>query len=214
MPPEVLAARLAFPMVMSRPELMLIAACVGSSPALLVCRLPFRKMSLAPIVTSRIVPPTFKAPSVKAPRLRVKSTLPVGENTPPVWLKSVLTVIAPLPPKLPTLNVTDPALSVPLAVSVPPMMLTAWVNDEVPPSVNEPPERMKFSLAVNWLATANPPETVMVCSPATLTNTVCPAAGTIRVLQLAPVFQLPEVPIQQTSTVQPPDSANCRSAPV
>ena len=49
---------------------------------------------------------------------------------------------------------------------------------------------------------------VMVCKPATLILTLCPAVGASPVLQLLPTDQSPLVPIQQSSTTQPTGKRN------
>ena len=131
--PEVNVRRLALPMLMSRPDTISIAFCVARRPALVACRLPPRMMSFAPRVARRIVPLVVSRPTLKAPRLRVRSTLPLGAKPPPVWLKSVATLIAPLPLKPPDERFTTPLLSVPLAISAPPLMASVPARFEMVP---------------------------------------------------------------------------------
>ena len=132
--PEVLLVRLvvlalAVPSRMSRPEVTDMAATLLANPLLVACRLPVIWMSFRPVVTSRMVPLLFSVPRLNSPRLRVRSTLPVGLNVPPVWLKSVLTVMLPEPPRTPADRFSTEAFSVLFDATVPPLMLKVptWV---------------------------------------------------------------------------------------
>ena len=82
--PEVKVRRLALPTVMLPPDTISIAFWVASRPALVACRLPPRLMSFAPTVARRMLPLVASGPMLKAPRLRVRSTLPLGAKLPPV----------------------------------------------------------------------------------------------------------------------------------
>ena len=188
--PEVLVIKSEVDLIrMSRPEVMLMAATLSARPALVVCNEPFKLMSNAPRVTRRIVPMLVKLPMLKLPKLRVKSTLPVGLNVPPVWLKSKLTVKLPAPLTEPDDRFNTGAENKPLMPRLPPAMVM-------------------FSSDIKSARLKVPAVMVMVCRPATLMRTRCPAVGAVPVLQLAPTDQSPLVPIQQSSTTQPELVAN------
>ena len=132
---------------MSRPAVTVIAGMLAASAVLVACRLPLRTTSLSPSVVRRSVPLIDRAPSAKLPRLRVRSRLPVGLKVPPVWLKSVLTVMLPEPPSEPADRLTVGAFRLPLTVSAPPDMPSvvpaAMPNN--PETDSAPPARIRFS---------------------------------------------------------------------
>ena len=203
--PEVMLVRLVVEArLMSRPDVTLMAGAVSASPMLVACRLPFRLMSFKPVVTSRMVPLLANAPRLRLPRLRVRLILPLGLKVPPVWLKSVPTVMVPDPPSEPDDRLTMGAASAPLTVSPPPAIpsvVPAFML-KAPDTVSAPPVKLKFS-SESIDNTGRPPAVmVMVCKPATLMRTRCPVVGAKPVLQFAPTDQSPLVPIQQSSTAQ------------
>ena len=141
MAPEPTVDRLAVePMRMSRP-----ASNVRLAPV--ACRLPLIWMSLAPRVASRSAAEVLNALKLKVPRLRVRSRLPVGLKVPPVWLKSVLTVMVPDPPRLPADRFRIDAFRAPVTVSAAPLMprVVPPVRLNSPVTDMAPPEKVRFS---------------------------------------------------------------------
>ena len=226
MAPEVLDVRLVVePIRMFRPDETLIAATLSARPAAVAFSAAFTLTSLpAPIALSEIAPldvvnapATVKlpawavatmplaatAPKDRLPLACVMLRLPVELTIPLPWVKALLTLRFPPPARVPEFNASCVNEVLPLAVSVPPLKVTNWVKLDVPPSVRLPPDRTKFSSDVSWFAASGPADTVIVCSPATLMLTLCPAVGARPVLQLASTLQSPEVPIQHTSAPQP-----------
>ena len=102
----------------------LMAATLSARALLVAVRLPLRLMSNPLLVASLIVPLVEIGPTLKTPRVRVRSTEPVGLKLPPVWLKSVVTTMAPEPPRLPADRLSLSAVSDPVAVWVPPANTT------------------------------------------------------------------------------------------
>ena len=209
-PPEVTAARLALPRMMSRPEPMSMPYCVGARPLLVAPRLPESVMSWVPVVARRMVPLVASAPTLNAPRVRVRSRLPVGANTPPVWLKSVDTAIVPLPLKLPVDRLTTPALRMPLATSEPPLTVSMPPNCEVvagSASVSEPPVMVRLLPAelLSPLTTCAPPASV-TSTPATRPRkAISLDVGRASPTQLAASVHcvVPAPPSQQTPVQEP-----------
>ena len=142
-PPLVLAPRFTARRKMSRPEVRVIAGWSAVRLVALLCKLPVMLISNAPTVVSAIVPPVVKGPKLKLPRLRVRSTPPVGAKLPPDWLKSVATVRRPAPLNVPPVMLKTAAFSTPLLASVPvPLKVRLPARLEVVPaslSVSEPP---------------------------------------------------------------------------
>ena len=189
----------------SRPAMMLMPAALSAKLLLVACMLPSRRTSNAPMVVSLTKPFTVNAPTLNCPSVRVKSMLPDGLNVPPVWLKSVLTVIDPEPPRVPALKLTTGAVNVPFTVkAVPPRLSNVPAPMvKLPVVVMLPPLNTRFSSDEISAKLKLPPVSVMVWLPATLTSTFCPVVGALPVLQLVPIDQSPLVPIQQSSTRQP-----------
>ena len=204
--PEVLAVRLVVEArLIAPPETREMAGVAALRATLVAIRLPPITRSFAPKVARRIVPLAVNAATLKAPRLRVRSRLPLGLKVPPVWLKSEVTVMLPLPPRLPADRFTTGAVSEPLMVTPAPAMPNEVpaVRFMAPVTSSDPAESCRFS-SESRLSTLNaPPLMVMVCEPGTLMRTLCPAVGAAPLLQLAPTDQSPLPPIQQSSTAQP-----------
>ena len=130
----------------------------------------------------------------------------------PLKLSAALVVVLPAPVMVPPVQVAGPlSVRLPDPLSVPPENVNGPLIVEGPARFRLPPDTTKASSTVNWFAAKAPDETVMVCTPATLTFTFCPAVGAAPVLQFEPIPQSPEVPIQQTSTTQAPVSAREKS---
>ena len=162
-------------------------------------------MSFNPVVASLIVPLLVNAPRLKLPRLRVMSILPLGLKVPPVWLKSVPTVMLPLPPREPEDRLTIGAESEPFTVSAAPAMpsVVPALIPNIPETSSAPPDRIRFSSESMLSRGKLPAVIVTVCRPGTLMRTRCPVVGCEPVLQLDPIAQSPLPPIQQSSTAQP-----------
>ena len=206
MAPELMVVRLVYEFTpISRPAMMLMPAALSASPLLVACMLPSRRTSNAPMVVSLTNPFVVNAPTLSCPSVRVKSMLPDGLNVPPVWLKSVLTVIDPEPPRLPALKLTTGAVKLPFTVKAVPPRLSSVPAPmaKLPEVVMLPPLNTRFSSDEISARLKLPPVSVMVWLPGTLRSTFCPVVGALPVLQLVPIDQSPLVPIQQSSTRQP-----------
>ena len=104
-------------------------------------------MSKAPVVANLSVPLVVSAPILKLPRLRVRSRLPVGLNTPPAWLKSLVTVTLPVPPRDPDDRLTTGAVREPVMLSAAPLTVRVVPAFMVsgPTTPSEPPVSVRWS---------------------------------------------------------------------
>ena len=214
---RLLALTLTRPELLNGPASMADATVVSQFrvPALLKVPLPEKfVMALALLVlTLKVLPDALLSVALLSRRSRpaVRLALPLlfqvralRTLSPAPLTVDVLSVVScPTPLTVPLLQFKAPdTVRLPAPVSVPPLMERDPLNADAPARVRLPPDNTKFSSTVSWLATIDPEDAVMVWEPATLIATFCPAVGTVPVLQFAPVFQSPDVPIQQTSTTQ------------
>ena len=159
-------------------------------------------------------------PLAARPATPASCTVPSPVHTPPLQLFTApVSVSVPLPPSTPPLCVYCAAVTAPLAVKLPPLMLITFADSGPPavsdplltpsvllitetplPSTSDPPLTCTCSLLEITAAACEPLPTVMVCTPARSgINTAWPAVGTPR-LQFDPSVHKPPVALIQVFT--------------